>query len=117
MWCVFIPESLFALLGCELVEGLGLLLAEEGLVVVVEVLLVVVLLVTERGVVMDSVLLLHGFGGDVSHTKRHAQQQQPEIHPACLTHFLSHSHAQERGLEPGLHGFHTKQKLQLFTFK
>lgn len=88
MWCVFIPEPLFALFWCELVKSFGLLLAEEGFVVVVEILLIVVLLVAERSIVMDSVLFLHRFSGDVSYTKRNAQQQRPEIHPV-LSHAIS----------------------------
>lgn len=55
------PPSLrklgLALLGCELIEGLGLLAAEESLVVVLVAMCVIVLVVAQVGVVVNPLLL------------------------------------------------------------
>lgn len=71
----FPPPSLrqfgLALLGGELIEGLGLLAAQEGLMVVLEALRVVVLVVAQVGVVVNPLLLRRNSESD------HGQQTEP----------------------------------------
>lgn len=50
-------QSVLALLGGQLVKGLGLLLAQEGLVVVLVAVSIVVDVITEISLVMDALLL------------------------------------------------------------
>lgn len=75
-----LPESLFALLRRELIEGFGLVRPEESVVVVVEVLRIVVDFVAELGVVVNPVLLLGGFARDAEHGERQAEEELRDGH-------------------------------------
>lgn len=77
---VALPQPLLALLRRELVESLGLISAQEGVMVVIEALGIIVDLVAELGLVVDSVLLLRGLGGDAEHGQRQAQQELRDAH-------------------------------------
>ncbi|KAG9345619.1 hypothetical protein JZ751_008763 [Albula glossodonta] len=57
------------LYGGELVKGFGLLLTQEGIVVIVEVFVIVVLPIAQLRVMVDTVFLLHGLAGDVDHAQ------------------------------------------------
>lgn len=77
---MLLPESLFALLRCELLKGLGLLLSQESLVVIVKVLAVVMLPAAEGKVVVDAVLF-GGFAGGINHAEGKAHDEWSQLHP------------------------------------
>lgn len=75
-----LPESLFALLWRELLKGLGLLLSQEGFVVIVKVLAVVMLAAAEGEVVVDAVLF-GGLAGGINHAEGKAHEEWSQLHP------------------------------------
>lgn len=75
-----LPKPLLALLWCELVEGLGLLLSQKGFMVIVKVLGVIVFSVTKWFVLVNALLLFRGFAGGINHTESKAHDKWPQLH-------------------------------------
>lgn len=74
------PESPFALLWGEVVEGFGLILTQKGFMVVVIVFVVVMFKAAERFFFMDSTLSLCWFAAAVDDAEDETRQQRPD-HP------------------------------------
>ena len=79
------PQPLLALLRGELVEGLGVLLAQEGLVVVLEALVVLGRPLAQVRVGPHHALLAHGGLGPQRRRRQQQRQQQPQGQPQVAT--------------------------------
>lgn len=87
-----LPQSLFALFRCELIEGLGLILSKKRFMVIIKVICVVMVAVAKQVVMNDTVLLVDGgFTGSVHHAQRKTHDQRPQRH--TLTHTHTHRDA------------------------
>ena len=81
---VFLPEPLLALLWCELIKGLGLLLSQKGFMVIVKVFVIIVVSDAEGFVWVNTFLLLCGFAGGIHHTESKAHHKWSQLHPVYV---------------------------------